>query len=56
MHVHVRKGYVEAKSWLYPEVTLAYNDGYDAGTLRELAWIVKAHRGQIERTRNEFFG
>jgi len=55
-HIHVRKGSSEAKFWLRPEVRVAYNDGYDARTLRELLVIVEANRTLIERTWDEFFG
>jgi hypothetical protein len=55
-HIHVEKGSAEAKFWLRPEVRVAYNDGYDARTLRRLVGIVAANRERIERTWNEFFG
>lgn len=55
VHVHVRKDSAEAKFWLRPEVLVAYNDGYDARTLRELMAIVELNRELIERTWNEFF-
>jgi hypothetical protein len=56
VHVHVEKDGIEAKFWLFPEVLVAYNDGYNARTLRELLEVVEANRDQIERTWNEFFG
>jgi hypothetical protein len=37
------------------DVPLAYNDGYDARTLRELLEIVEANKERIERAWNEFF-
>ncbi len=55
-HIHVEKGSAEAKFWLRPEVRVAYNDGYDARTLRRLMGIVAANRERIERAWNEFFG
>jgi len=54
-HIHVEKADAEAKFWLLPEVQVAYNDGYDARTLRELLEIVAANRELIERAWNEFF-
>jgi hypothetical protein len=54
-HIHVEKERHEAKFWLNPEVRVAYNDGYDARTLRELMKIVEANRERIERAWNEFF-
>ena len=56
MHVHVSKDGKEAKFWLKPEVQLAYNEGYDGRTLRELIELVRAHRARIEGAWNEFFG
>jgi hypothetical protein len=55
LHVHVEKNRSEAKFWLQPSVQLAYNDGYDARTLRELSRIVEANRNRIERVWNEHF-
>jgi hypothetical protein len=34
---------------------MAYNDGYDARTLRELLETVEANKDRIERAWNEFF-
>jgi hypothetical protein len=56
VHIHVEKGDSEAKFWLEPEVRVAYNDGYDARTLRELLGIVAANRDRIKRAWDEFFG
>lgn len=49
VHVHVEKDDIEAKFWLKPEVRVAYNDGYDARTLRELLEIAEANKDRIER-------
>ena len=38
-----------------PEIRVAYNDGYNARTLRELLEIVEANKNLIERTWHEFF-
>ena len=46
---------MEAKFWLRPEVGLAYNDGYDARTLRELLDLVETNRDRIEEAWIEFF-
>jgi len=56
VHIHVEKDGVEAKFWLYPEVRLAYNDGYNARNLRELIGIIEANRELIERAWHEYFG
>ena len=56
VHIHVEKGDAEAKFWLRPEVSVAYNDGYDARTLHRLWGVVAANRERIERAWNEYFG
>jgi len=56
VHIHVEKDGLEAKFWLEPEVRVAYNDGYDARTLRQLLEIVATNQGRIKRAWNEFFG
>jgi hypothetical protein len=56
IHVHVERGEAEAKFWLRPEVRVAYNDGYDARTLRRLTDMVEANRTRIERAWDGFFG
>jgi hypothetical protein len=55
-HIHIEKGDAEAKFWLLPEVSVAYNDGYDARALRDLHETIKANRDLILRTWNEHFG
>lgn len=35
---------------------MAYNDEYDARTLRELLGLIEANKIQIERAWNEHFG
>jgi hypothetical protein len=47
---------MEAKFWLFPQVRVAYNEGYDARTLRDLQVIVEVNRSLIERVWNEYFG
>ena len=46
----------DAKFWLWPDVLLAYNDGFNAKTLRELAGIIEQRREEIGRAWDEFFG
>lgn len=55
MHIHAARPGIDAKFWLYPEVRLAYNRGYDGRTIRRLQSIVEAHREEIERAWNEHF-
>lgn len=52
IHIHIAQAGVDAKFWLYPNVRLAYNRGYDARTIKRLHDIVDAHREEIERARN----
>jgi hypothetical protein len=53
--IHVERDSVEAEFWLAPKVRVAYNDGYDARTLRELQSLVEANRNRIARAWNEHF-
>ena len=55
VHVHVRGEGGEAKVWVRPEVRVADSDGFDSGTLRELAWVVEQNAELIERAWNEHF-
>ena len=56
MHIHVQKDDGEAKFWLSPVVHLAYNDGYDGRSLRQIFSIIEANKVRIERVWSEFFG
>jgi hypothetical protein len=56
IQVHVEKDDCEAKFRLNPMVNVAYNDGYNSRTLRELEAMVRANRDRIERAWDEFFG
>ena len=55
-HIHVETGDREAKFWLRPEIRVAYNDGFDGKTLRELLRLVEVNRERIERAWRDFFG
>jgi hypothetical protein len=55
LHIHVERDNVEAKFWLRPAVRVAYNDGYDARTLRELQNLIEANSNRIERAWDEHF-
>jgi hypothetical protein len=55
IHIHVMKDGIDAKFWLQP-VRVAYNDGFDAKTLRELVEVIEHHADDIERSWNEHFG
>lgn len=56
IHVHVERDDLEAKFWVIPEVRVAYNDGYEARTLRMLMGVVEANKDRIARAWNEYFG
>ena len=56
IHIHTERDDVEAKIWLIPEIKVAYNDGYDARTIRELLEVVEENKNQIVRSWNEHFG
>jgi hypothetical protein len=55
-HIHVGQGGREAKFWLRPEPSVAYNDGFNARTLRVLLGLADVNREQIEKAWNDFFG
>jgi len=55
-HVHVEKDGIEAKFQITPEVRVAYNDGFNARTLREPMGLTEASRARIERAWNDHFG
>ena len=54
-HIHVRQGRDEAKFWLLPDVTLAYNDGLNARNLNRAQRLVEENRGLLEGVWNEYF-
>lgn len=56
VHIHVTKDGADAKYWLYPEVTVAYNRGFDARTQNRLAAIIEARRQEIEDAWHDYFG
>ncbi len=54
-HIHARADGCEAKFWLNQDVTLAYNQGFDARTLRWIARQVEQHRDAFERAWDDHF-
>ena len=56
LRIHVLKGGVDAKLWLYPEVAYADNNGFDVRTRRWIAAIVEARRNEIEGAWHDHFG
>jgi hypothetical protein len=55
VHVHVRRGRDNAKFWLYPEVSVAYNRGFPARVQAELSRIIETRRDEIESAWNGHF-
>ncbi len=55
VHIHVSSAGAKAKFWLFPEVELAYNRGYNARTVKRLQEVVEQRRDEIEEFWNEFF-
>jgi hypothetical protein len=47
---------IEAKFWLWPDVSVAYNDGFSAKTLRELVEVIEVHRADIAQAWGNHFG
>jgi len=56
VHVHAERGGSEAKFWISPDVRVAYNDGFNARSLRELADLIEANRRRVEEACDDFFG
>jgi Domain of unknown function (DUF4160) len=55
VHIHVSSAGAKAKFWLYPQVELAYNRGYDARTIRRIEEIVTERQAELEDCWNDFF-
>ncbi len=55
LHIHVVKNSADAKFWLYPDIELAYNRGFNARTIKQLRDIVDERRHEIERAWDEHF-
>ena len=55
VHVHVKVGRDEAKFWLSPGVTLAFNRGLNSPTLNRAQKLVEANREELERAWNDCF-
>lgn len=55
VHIHVNRGADDAKFWLHPEVALAYNHGFKARHLKQLAAVIEERRAEIEEAWNDHF-
>jgi hypothetical protein len=56
VHVHVTRDRDEAKFWLYPRPSVAYNRGFNARVLASLLNRVEDRRDEIERAWHDHFG
>lgn len=55
VHIHVRKGRDNAKFWLRPQVTLAYNRGFPPHVLSQLVPVIEQRASLIESAWSDFF-
>jgi len=55
VHIHVTRDGLDAKLWLYPEVEIAYNGGFNARIQRWLIAVVEARKQEIEDAWNDHF-
>lgn len=55
VHIHVRKGRDNAKFWLHPQVTLAFNRGFPSHVLSQLVNAIETRKNLIESVWNGFF-
>jgi len=55
VHIHVSREGAKAKFWLFPDVELAYNRGFDARTIKRLQEVVEQRRSELEEAWNDHF-
>lgn len=55
VHVHVRRGNTEAKFWLRPFVSVAYNHGVPTRDMGDITRVIQRNRELIEKAWNDFF-
>jgi Domain of unknown function (DUF4160) len=55
VHIHVTKGNADAKFWLYPDVNVAYNRGFNSRDQNALSKIIELHRQEIEDAWHDHF-
>ena len=56
VHIHVMRDRDEAKFWLYPAPSVAYNRGFNARALANLLRTVEDRRDEIEKAWHDHFG
>lgn len=55
IHIHVTRAGAKAKFWLFPDVDLAYNRGFDSRTIKRLQEVVEERRLELEEAWNDYF-
>jgi hypothetical protein len=55
VHIHVSREGAKAKFWLFPDVELAYNRGFDARTIKRLQGVVEQRSSELEEAWNDYF-
>lgn len=55
MHIHIYSPDGEAKFWLEPEISLAYNHGFRNNQLKELEKIIKEKQDECRVAWKKFF-
>jgi hypothetical protein len=55
-HIHARTSDADAKLWLYPDVRVAYSQGFNGPTLARIIRAVTERRDTIERAWHDHFG
>ena len=56
VHVHVTKAPATAKFWMSPEVSVAYNKGFNAKVLSQLMRVIEERAEEMESVWNDHFG
>ena len=54
-HIHVTRERDTAKFWLRPEVTVAYDRGFNPKVLSQLSRVIEERRDEIESAWHDFF-
>ena len=55
LHIHVSRAGAKAKFWLYPDVKVEYNRGYETREIKRIAAVLIERRDEIEDKWNDFF-
>jgi len=55
LHVHVQKGEMQAKIWLYPTPSIAESYGMNSAELKAVVLVAQSRKDEIERFWHEHF-